>query len=209
MPCKHKFIDDLNLDNLGYDPTTLIVGTFNPSWPANNQAEWFYGRTARNYFWDVLPRLYGEASLINATHIEWKAFCKKYKIAITDLIFTIDDADEDNTVHQGLLGGFADNVIANDFNDYTFTDIVTLIQNHPSIDNVYLTRGNDPFWNALWNPISLHCQANDKRCIKLVTPSKNARFSMFAHNRRYPNNQYNMASLNDFILMKWQNELNQ
>ena len=41
MPCNHKFIEDLNLENLDFQPTTLIVGTFNPSWPENNQAQCF------------------------------------------------------------------------------------------------------------------------------------------------------------------------
>jgi len=45
MACNHKFIEYLNLENLDFEPTTLIVGTFNPEWPAGNQAEWFYGRT--------------------------------------------------------------------------------------------------------------------------------------------------------------------
>lgn len=41
MACRHKFIDYLNLDNLDFDPTTLIVGTFNPEWPDGNHAECF------------------------------------------------------------------------------------------------------------------------------------------------------------------------
>lgn len=215
MPCNHKFIEDLNLENLNFEPKTLIVGTFNPEWPNGNQAEWFYGRThnqhgnVNNNFWDVLPKLYDEESLLNATPVEWKAFCKKHKIALTDLITSIDDADEHNLVHQNLLGGYADNVIANNFNEHTFTDIVGLLQNNPCIENVFLTRGNDAFWNAQWNPISLYCNINDKCCKKLLTPSKNARFSMFAHNNQNPNDEYNMANLNDFILMKWQNELHQ
>jgi len=209
MTCNHKFIEYLNLENLDFEPTTLIVGTFNPEWPAGNQAEWFYGRThnlhgqVNNNFWDVLPRLYGEESLINGTPEEWKAFCKRNKIALTDLITSIDDADEQNPIHQNKLGGYADNVIANDFNEYTFTDIVGLLQNHPTIENVYLTRGTGPFWNNLWNPINNYCNVNNKHCRKLLTPSKNARFSMFAHNRQNPNNQFTMDNLNDFILMKW------
>ena len=96
MPCHHKFQNHLDITNIDFEPTTLIVGTFNPSWPATNNSEWFYGRTAKNYFWDVLPRLYGEESLINAGAKEWTQFCRDKHIAITDLISSIDDAEPDN-----------------------------------------------------------------------------------------------------------------
>ncbi|MBD0333667.1 MAG: hypothetical protein ICV66_13555, partial [Chitinophagaceae bacterium] len=92
MACLHKFHLYLNLERLDFEPTTLIVGTFNPSWPATNTAEWFYGRThdkqgtQNNNFWDVLPRLYGGDSLINKTPTEWKTFCHNKQIAITDII---------------------------------------------------------------------------------------------------------------------------
>ncbi len=73
MSCNHKFIRDLELERIDFEPTTLIVGTFNPEWPANNTVEWFYGQThdansnRSNNFWDILPKIYGEPSLIDAT----------------------------------------------------------------------------------------------------------------------------------------------
>lgn len=213
MPCDHKFIDNLNLDHLNFEPTTLIVGTFNPEWPAGNNAEWFYGRTHDEYgnrnnnFWDVLPRFYNEPSLINATPADWKIFCSRNHIALTDLITTINDADQENPDHIALLRGFADNAIAVNFHDFIFTVVVNHLQNKPSVNNVCITNGvNGTFWNALWNPIQQYCQVNNIRCTKLLTPSKNARFSMFVHNRNNPNNQYNMANLNEYILMKWQQQ---
>jgi len=57
MACNHKFKKYLKLEKLDFIPETLIVGTFNPAWPAGNYAEWFYGRTSNNYFWEVLPNL--------------------------------------------------------------------------------------------------------------------------------------------------------
>ncbi|WP_411726187.1 hypothetical protein [Methyloglobulus sp.] len=32
MACIHKFASDLNLEQIDFEPTTLIVGTFNPGW---------------------------------------------------------------------------------------------------------------------------------------------------------------------------------
>lgn len=214
MPCNHKFIEYLNLENLDFEPTTLIVGTFNPSWPANNQAEWFYGRThdqhgnVNNNFWDVLPRLYREESLINATPTEWKAFCKKHKIAITDLITSIDDADENNPQHQNQLGGYADNVIANNFNEQVPNNIVKLLQNNPSIKNVYLSRGTgETFWRRLWRPVVQYSNQNNLHERKLLTPSGYAFYQHGRYNNQNPNNI--IPLLNDFILMKWESEWHQ
>lgn len=210
MPCNHKFIEYLNLENLDFKPTTLIVGTFNPEWPAGNQAEWFYGRThnqhgqVNNNFWDVLPRLYGEESLINSTHLEWKTFCKKHKIALTDLITSIDDADEQNPIHQNRLGGYADNVIVNNFNEHTFTNIVGLLQNNPTIENVYLTRGTgETLWRTRWSFIRLFCVQNNKHIKTLMTPSRNAFRQQGKYNNLNPDEPLNLA---DFILMRWRNE---
>jgi hypothetical protein len=211
MPCNHKFIEDLNLERLDFEPTTLIVGTFNPEWPVNNNAEWFYGRThdehgnRNNSFWDVLPIIYDEESLIDGTPTEWKRFCTRNHIAITDLISIINDAEPENPDHVNWLGSYSDKVIATKFHDFEYTNIINLLQNNPTINNVYITNGvNGAFWNALWNPVIHYCQINNIRCTKLLTPSKNARFSMFAYNRNNPINQYNMDTLNDYILMKWQ-----
>lgn len=213
MPCPHKFLDDLNLDRLDFEPETLIVGTFNPAWPANNQAEWFYGRThdqfgnVNNNFWDVLPRLYGEVSLINDTPFEWKAFCKKHKVAITDLIENIADADEENPEHVTKLSSYNDKSIAEDFNEHDLNNIVALLQNHPTITNVYLTNGaNGTFWRRKWNIIGVYAHQNNMHARKLMTPSSYARFGLYAHNKRNPNNQYIIQNLNEFILMKWQND---
>jgi len=151
------------------------------------------------------PRLYGVESLINGTPEEWKAFCKKHKIALTDLIRIIDDANEDNLEHHQLLRGYADNVIANDFNVYTFTDIVGLLQNHPKIENVYLTRGTgETFWRRLWRPVVQYSNHHNKYERKLLTPSRYAFYQHGRHNNQYPNDI--IPLLNDFIFIKWENE---
>lgn len=208
MPCNHKFQQDLNLTRLDFKPVTLIVGTFNPEWPEGNQAQWFYGRTHDQYgnrnnsFWDVLPRLYGEPSLLNAGPDEWKRFCSRHKIALTDLVSSIQDANQPQ--HNAVMGGYADNVIANDFHQHTFTDIVGLLQSHRTIKNVYLTRGEGQFWTNLWTPVVLHAAQKGLHENKLLTPSKNARFSMFAYDRGNPLQPFTMENLNEYILMKWQ-----
>ncbi len=205
MPCIHKFHKYLNLELLDFEPTTLIVGTFNPAWPASNSAEWFYGRTESNYFWDILPRLYGESSLISATPVEWKQFCHDKQIAITDLISSIDDAMPDDRKHQKMLGGFSDDAIEHNFDDLIYVSIVQLLRLHPSIKNVYLTRGvTDAFWRHLWNPVAHYCNHNNIHERKLLVPSGEASYQYEAHNIENPKNQIQL--IEDYILMRWQNE---
>jgi hypothetical protein len=198
MACIHKFADDLHLDRLDFEPTTLIVGTFNPGWEnLGNYAQWFYGRTNNNYFWDVLPRLYGYSSVRQAHHTEWKAFCRRHKIALSDLIYSIDDADSGNPTHIGHLKNYRDDAIARHFGQFSLVDIPAILANHPSILHVYLTRQvkNTDFWQNSWLPIAQHCQLNGIKAQTLLTPSGSARFQM-------PKNE--AITLRDFIFNQWQ-----
>lgn len=201
MPCKYKFFDYLNLDKLTYTPQTLIVGTFNPSWPEENNAKWFYGRTENNYFWEVLPKIYDEESLIKAGPKEWKAFCEKHKIAITDLISCIQDADEANPKHHKILKSNSDSGIVDNFSKIENIEIVTLLQKYPSIASVYLTRGcSESYWKNQWAPVVKYCTGNKSKCETLLTPSGNARFQLGIYKKQNPSSSLGLA---DFILMKW------
>lgn len=209
MPCKHKFFEDLNLVNLNFEPTTLIVGTFNPAWPANNQSQWFYGRTRNNYFWDVLPALYQQPGLRNIPAankpLNWKLFCQTHKIAITDLIGSVNDADELNNEHQTFLGDYSDSNIAGRFNDFELTNVIALLKKYHSIQSVYLTtRAQIPFFNEIWNAIETYCSENNIRCRRLLTPSGSARYQIpTSYVPQFP--VYN-GFLANYILENWHQE---
>jgi hypothetical protein len=205
MPCDHKFRSYLHLERINFEPVTLIVGTFNPAWPADNTAEWFYGRTADNYFWDILPRLYGEPSLINATPTAWKQFCHDKQIALTDLISSIDDADSNNPEHNRMLGGFSDKAIEYNFDDLVYVNIVQLLKQHPTIKHVYLTRGiTEAFWRHLWHPAMHYCNHHHIHERRLLTPSNNARFQHEMYNKEHPDPQ--IPLLEDYLLMRWKQD---
>ncbi len=205
MPCNHKFLSHLNLERINYEPTTLIVGSFNPVWPDSNTAGWFYGRTLESCFWDVLPRLYGEPSLIKAGPEAWQEFCRDKKIALTDLISTIEDADENSKKHQSILGGFSDKAIMYNFEDFAFTNIIKILQNHPSIQNVYITRGiTEAFWRHLWNPAARYCNLNHLHERKLLMPSDDSAYHHEAHNEKNPGDV--IHRLEDYILRRWKGE---
>lgn len=205
MPLNNKFQNELNLELIDYEPDTLIVGTFNPGLPVGNAAEWFYGRTADNCFWNVLPRLYGEESLSNATPAEWRQFCSNHKIAITDVISSIDDAEPDNPEHIKKLAGFSDAAIVYNFDDFTFINIVQLLQRRPSIRNVYFTRGiTEAFWRHLWTPVMQYCNRNSLHERRLLTPSDEASYQHEAYNIENPESK--IPALEDYILMRWKQE---
>lgn len=197
MACLHKFAAGLNLERLDFEPATLIVGTFNPGWDKlHNEASWFYGRTRNNYFWEVLPRLYGLASLRRAPAGEWKAFCRQYRLALTDLIYSIEDACDNNPDHLAYIGSYRDDLIARHFKAVTPVDIPGILCRHPAISNVYITRSiGGRFWRRLWRPAGDFCQDHKIQTQTLLTPSGGARFKM-------PKNS--KIGLGDFIFEKWQ-----
>jgi hypothetical protein len=201
MACLHKFQEDLNLTRINFEPTTLIVGTFNPSWPEGNKAEWYYGRFDNN-FWDVLPRLYSEESLRCATPAIWKSFCERHKIAITDLISCIEDAEPENELHKSQLRTFSDKAIAEKFTRHTPVGIVELLRSNPTIKNIYLTRGiSETFWKNHWKPVELYASQNSLHERKLLTPSGYAFYQQAKYNKQNPAATLN---LEDYILKDWQ-----
>lgn len=204
MPCHNKFSKYLQLQLLDFEPETLIVGTFTPEWPQND-IPWFYGRTNNNYFWDILPRLYGEPSLLNAGPDAWKQFCKDKKIALTDLIATIDDADETKKAHPKVLGGYSDKALIYNFEDFVFNDIVKLLKQYPTIKSVYLTRAiTESYWRHLWNPAAIYCNHNNLHERKLLTPADEAMYHHSAYNDQHPDKL--IHRLEDYVLMRWREE---
>ena len=211
MPCDHKFINDLDLERLDFELSTLIVGTFHPSWPENNNVKWFYGpiRDAEgrriNDFWDVLPRLYGERRLIDADPAEWKQFCHDKRIAITGLIRSIEDADPGNKEHIKILAGGDDKAIVYHFDDFIFTDILSILRKNPGIKNVYLTRGvTESFWRHIWTPVMQYCKQNNIHERRLMTPTTVSHYHHEAYNKENPDKA--IPLFEDYILMRWGQE---
>lgn len=208
MACIHKFHNWLDLERVNFRPTTLIIGTFNPSWPIqNNNSEWFYGRThdingnQNNNFWEVLPRLYGFNSLINSNADVWKRFCLNNRIAITDIINSVNDADEQNDNHQRMMGSFKDDDLSESFYDFKLTNIVGILRRHPTVKNVYITRSiSQTYWKYIFYPTRKYCEAFGVNLIPLITPSGYAFIQQGIYNKQNPNNRLN---LQDYILLRW------
>ncbi len=206
MPCRHKFIENLSCANVNYQPEILIIGTFNPEWPADNYANWFYGRTNNNYFWETLPRMFNEGSLRNLNHVDWKKFCSLKKIVITDLISSINDANEENPIHFEIISKFKDTEFAENFNDFEMTNILGILENNPTIKKVFFTRnpGVELFDNQI-EIIHDFCNNNNIYFSHLMTPSKNARFQMRGWNPQMPDLDRNLSN---FIYENWLDKWN-
>jgi len=132
MACNHKFLNDLQLQYVDWKPKTLFIGTFNPEWQEceNNYAQWFYGRTNRNEFWCILPGTFGQPSLLEGNRLLWINFCRQNKIAITDILSSID-VDVNNHNHLNAICRFKDEDIANF--EVTVNNIPAILDNFPTI----------------------------------------------------------------------------
>lgn len=204
MSCKHKFYTDLNLEDLRYKPEMLFVGTFNPAWPASNYAQWFYGRTDSNYFWEVLPRLMKEKTLLCLNPTDWKQFCERHKIAITDFISEIKNVKQTNQNHKSILSKYSDDDIVKNFKkDLVLTKIDKILDQHTGIKEVYLTRSASGFWGQEWKKL----KAYNKREIifkELLTPSRYASYQLSKYRKE---NIDTPMSLPDYILYRWQEKI--
>ncbi|WP_339869768.1 hypothetical protein [uncultured Algoriphagus sp.] len=178
MSCPHRFINDLRLQYVDWEVRTLFIGTFNPAWDLpNNSAEWFYGRTARNDFWGILPTIHIGHSMIPGTPEDWKNFCRNHHIAVTDIITCLNDADINNPTHLEMVKRFKDDQLAKF--DIESTNIPALLEHHKEIKQICLTRKTLPSpWNQLFQPTFDWVTNHPERNIqfkRLRSPSRGAR----------------------------------
>ena len=142
MPCPHRFLGLHRVNSLfpDWEFETLIIGTFNPSWnfSKGQNADYFYGRTNRNYFWDVLPEVFGFEKLRKSSKDKWIQFLKICKIGLTDLLLNIDDAVDSNTIHYDYLKTKAYINIAKFSNLVWNTDNIISLIKKGKIKSIYI-----------------------------------------------------------------------
>ncbi|HMJ46807.1 MAG TPA: hypothetical protein VK498_05725 [Ferruginibacter sp.] len=180
MPCEHKFINDLQLQYVNWEVKTLFIGTFNPGWAEcpNNNADWFYGRTQRNEFWCILPAIHRLPSLLEGNRNTWIEFCRKNKIAITDILSLINDADPELEEHRNTICKFKDEELEN--LEVTTNNIPAILENYPNIKQICITRQRPlpNFWEECFIDMFQFINDNPLREIEvkyLRSPSRGAR----------------------------------
>lgn len=198
MAIRHKFYDWLTLPEelVDWEVEKLIVGTFNPDLVENNYADWFYGRVNRNHLWQILPELHNSDNLKCSSLEERIIFCKEQKIAFTDLITEIPNADSENENHLEIISKFRDRDIITHFGpteELIWTDINRILNERESIKEIYLTNSGNDEWGKKFNTIERESD-NNIHFSKLYTPSNFASLHM-------KRNGFN--SVTEFIKYKW------
>jgi len=143
---------------------TLIIGTFNPE-TANNDAEFFYGRS-RNYLWKLLPTAFGENDLKAASKQQKIEFIVKHKIDFIDLIdeIQVEDGQEAN-----YYDGYIDSKVTR------WNDIITVINQLPNLKRVCFTRktfSDIPNMKKKVDAINQHCNFKNISFKALTTPAR-------------------------------------
>lgn len=178
MPCYHKFYGHENHlpGNFGllpnWDADTLIIGTFNPAnlWVPNNLAEYYYGRS--RYFWKTLTRLGCSLEIENQDVNGQLTFLQEKRIALTDLLISVNDADINNPQNVGWIRSFLDNDLAN-FNDFSWNTphIIDYILTN-NIQAVCFTRlGNAHPFGQQMQIIESFCELSNISHYRLHTPT--------------------------------------
>ncbi len=174
MPCKHRFYSELIPKMM--DAEYLFVGTFNPEWknPNGNNASWFYGRET-NLFWCICPHAFNERCLIDKGEKEWREFCSKNKIVITDLVSEITNVDSNSPEDVKAINSFSDAALDKMQFVSNAQHIIKYIKsgNH-NLKGVFLTRKTDRgipnLWRE-WQSIVEECTRQGIHSAALQTPS--------------------------------------
>ena len=145
--------------------------------------------------------MFNEPSLRQAGPKEWKNFCQQKKVVITDLIASINDAEEKNPVHFEVISKFKDLEFAKTFDEFKKTGVLDLLLNYTNIKAVYYTRqpGVELF-DAEINKVMEHCKQNGIYFSHLLTPSASARYQMGGWKPKDPNLKRSLAN---FIYERW------
>lgn len=174
MTCKHRFHDELLPEMIGAE--YLFIGTFNPEWDNlnGNNATYFYGRET-NLFWCICPHAFNQPCLIDKGQTEWRTFCKKNKIVLTDLVSEILNVDINNSDDFNAITTFRDATLDNlEFTANTPNILDYIESGQHNLKGVFLTRksksGIPNLWKE-WQSIVSLCTQKDIHCAALSTPS--------------------------------------
>lgn len=129
--------------------------------------------------------------MIDGDRGSWIDFCRRNHLAVTDILSSIDNADEMDPNHQRIICKYKDD----DLEDFesTLNDIPQILEQHKAIKQICLTRQTLlEFWEDCFIDTFLWQQNNPDRNLQirlLRSPSRGARrgvvgnFCTFVANR--------------------------
>lgn len=196
MPINHKFINNnwgngfqtnnAILNTTPYEPEVLFIGTFNPNTNGNhNQANFFYGRD--NYLFPMLHGIFNLGTIYNQqppyNNLIW-TLCNQLKLSFADLILSafpnqnvqllpnsnkVNHAGEQWNLlkdsHLEELDAQHGEIVWNDQN------IISFINNNPSIKYVFLTQKSNNTFLEKYNAIRNNCIRPNLSFRCIYTPS--------------------------------------
>ena len=182
MACRHKFHNRKYFEGLLplWKCSTLIIGTFHPesSYFINSQTDFYY-QQANNHFWTVLPQLIGMEPIEKSATDCQIDFLKKQNIGLTDLLISINDADEQCKFHKVLISKGRDDVFEK-FKEFTWNTklIIEYIKN-ANVNAVLFTKIGTPdkikistnSFEYQMRIIESYCQSNNIYHQRLHAPS--------------------------------------
>jgi len=160
MLVKHKFLDKYPMAG----KKIVIIGTFNPD-VEDNKAEFFYGRS-RNYFWNLLPKVFGYEPLKEKDVEEKIKFLNDNDIELTDLIYEVDIDDD-------KLGNYSDENLKNAVK-WNTENIINILKKG-NTKEVYFTRKTFKNIENIKNEIEKiksFCEKNNIKFGYLPTPAR-------------------------------------
>ena len=111
---------------------------------------------------------------------DWKEFVRKNRIGITDVITSIDDADENNERHRKMVFTKTDADLDR-FNQIKWNtdDIIKSIRNGRKLKGIFVTNRKCPTKiETQFQRIGEAAKQSNINFTRLITPSSGARFSM-------------------------------
>ena len=185
MACKHRFLGYHAEGSLlpDWPVAYLFIGTFNPGWDFDKgeHAPYFYGRTRNNYFWDLLPMLWGQSPLRQAPVSRWLAFLQAQRIGLTDMITSIQDADPHNPLHVRWLQDRSDSNLVR-FRQLTYHTAAIkqyMAIHHAHLKGIFVTNKKAPGpIEAEIQQVAAAAQRYQLPFVRLMTPSGAARFHL-------------------------------
>lgn len=181
MPCLHRFHKELlPLGGINF----LFIGTFNPIWVVKkgDNPDYFYSRAASE-FWCILPHAFNANCLVDKNRVEKEEFCVTHRIGLTDLIYCINNAEENDEEHKKyLIKGFKDEDFEKIKNGNPVLDIhffspelkQYIRKNVQTLKGVFFTRKSKkdiPRLWAEWDDIKSLCISLNIYCKELASPS--------------------------------------
>jgi hypothetical protein len=220
MPCNHKFLNhNFHYENSlfpNWNAETLIIGTFNPSndFHSENTANYYYGRS--KYFWKLLPIFNGRVPILENEIDNQREFLVNNKIALTDLLISINDANVENQIHINRIKTVKD-IDIELFNDFTWnTDNIKEFIVKNNIQQVYFTfLSNINKQNVLFNTFEFQTRLIESFCLsrnistyRLHTPSGQGLGSGSPRLNKLINKWYFENGANNFLFINDNFEIN-